>query len=267
MPFKNIFDFSLIFDHSRYKYVCKKQKQSTFREEFETMNTVKTCYMCDKPATSREHAPPKCLFPKEEHSLSGENRRRGMITVPSCDEHNGDKSADDSYLMQILPMSIGLNEVAEFYFKSKVSSLVEKDKKFLKRLNDTAIPVTVHDTETDTFTRTVMFKADHKRILGALNMNARAIYFYHHQTKLNAPFKTFVNFSLIEGSPKLNDLNHAVFTATDGMLNDVCAVRHGQNPEVFFYRTHREGDVELLELTFYGSSKVLFCIDHPAAAA
>ena len=231
------------------------------------MTNVKTCYMCDKPATSREHAPPKCLFPKAAHSLNGVNRRLQMIVVPSCDEHNGDKSADDAYLMQILPMSLGLNAVADHYFNTKVAGLVGKDGKLMKHLRDTAVPVSVHDTEADTWFQTLAFQVDQERIVGGFEMNARAIHFYHHGTKLQAPFKTFTNFSLIEGRPKLNDLVDSMFTMAQGMLDEVGAVPLGHNPEVFSYRIHREGDVELLEFTFYGSSKVLFCIDHPAAAA
>lgn len=104
--------------------------------------------------------------------------------------------------------------------------------------------------------------------MGGFEMNARAIFFHHHHgAKLVAPFKTFTNFSLVDGRPKLNDLVDSMFTMTQGMLDEVGAVSHGHNPEVFTYRIHREADFELLELTFYGSLKVIFCIDHPPAVA
>lgn len=51
-----------------------------------------TCYMCDAEATTVEHVPPKCIFP-ESKDLSSTDKlldfRKQLITVPSCDDHNG----------------------------------------------------------------------------------------------------------------------------------------------------------------------------------
>ncbi|CAI8978818.1 hypothetical protein [Pseudomonas chlororaphis] len=221
-----------------------------------------TCYMCEKPATSREHAPPRCLFPKREHSLNGKDLRVNMITVPSCDEHNGEKSADDTYLMQILPMSIGLNDVAEHYFQSKVGQVLASNKRLVKSLDESAVSVMVHDIEKDQWAQAMAFKVDMDRLMSVLDMNARAIYFHHRGVKLAAKMSSVTNFSLLEGSPKLNDMVNQGMKMADDMLNDVGASRHGNNPDVFFYRIAREGNVELIEFTFYGTSKVLFTLIH-----
>lgn len=52
--------------------------------------------MCDAPATSREHAPPSSFFPHAD--VFGKDVRRNLITVPSCDAHNSNKSKDDEFL-------------------------------------------------------------------------------------------------------------------------------------------------------------------------
>lgn len=228
---------------------------------------LKTCYMCDKPATSREHAPPKCLFPKAKNAFNGKDLRVQMIVVPSCDEHNCDKSSDDEYLMQILPMSIGLNEVADHYFQSKVSNLVKSNKKFVKSLNDSAVPVVVQDLETGVWSRTMAFKIDLPRILSVLEMNARAIYFHHRGKKLSLPFRTLTNFSLIVGSASVNDNVNEAFLQADSLLTEVGVESQGSNPEVFSYKIDRQENVELIEFTFYGSSKAIFVIDHSAKPA
>jgi hypothetical protein len=62
------------------------------------MGMITTCYMCDQPATSKEHVPPRCLFPK--------GQRDRLITVPSCDTHNREKSQDDEYLRDVLNMTL-----------------------------------------------------------------------------------------------------------------------------------------------------------------
>lgn len=40
----------------------------------------KICYWCGAPATSREHVPPRNLFPQ--------GKNKNLITVPSCSRHN-----------------------------------------------------------------------------------------------------------------------------------------------------------------------------------
>src|SRR6266576_4429106 len=68
------------------------------------------CYMCDKPATSHEHVPPKCIFP-ERKDTGGEDLRDQLMTVPSCDEHNTRKSKDDEFLMVSLAGILGNNSI------------------------------------------------------------------------------------------------------------------------------------------------------------
>lgn len=56
---------------------------------------MKSCYMCDNEAVSKEHFPPKVFFPKEDRRYIKE----GLTTVPSCAIHNNDKSSDDMYVL------------------------------------------------------------------------------------------------------------------------------------------------------------------------
>jgi hypothetical protein len=60
--------------------------------------------MCESPATSREHVPPRCLFPDDP------TFRKDLIKVPSCDVHNLRKSKDDELLRHILASAPGNNE-------------------------------------------------------------------------------------------------------------------------------------------------------------
>lgn len=61
-----------------------------------------SCYRCDRPATSREHFPPKAFFPK------GGNLQ--LKTVPSCAIHNNGKSKDDLYLLTHISINAGSGE-------------------------------------------------------------------------------------------------------------------------------------------------------------
>ena len=54
----------------------------------------KFCYFCGGKATTKEHFPPKIFFPE------GVARK----TVPSCQEHNNDKSKDDTYIFTCIAL-------------------------------------------------------------------------------------------------------------------------------------------------------------------
>ena len=56
-----------------------------------TVHKAPLCYLCRRPARTREHVPPKSFFPR------GGNLQ--LMTVPSCEEHNNAKSDDDQYLL------------------------------------------------------------------------------------------------------------------------------------------------------------------------
>ena len=83
------------------------------------MSEAERCYMCDAPATSREHAPPLCLFPefKDVPVTCG----AGLITAPSCDAHNGAKSKDDEFLRAMILMTAApASEAAKNLFMGKL---------------------------------------------------------------------------------------------------------------------------------------------------
>jgi hypothetical protein len=67
------------------------------------MTRASTCYMCDSPETSREHAPPLCFFPETKDV--GRDLRRNLVTVPSCDVHNSKKSKDDEFFRSLVLMA------------------------------------------------------------------------------------------------------------------------------------------------------------------
>ena len=77
-----------------------------------------TCYMCELPETSREHAPPSCFFPEQKGY--GKDLRRGLITVPSCDAHNSVKSKDDEFMRSVIIMTSAPKSLAgRFQFFGK----------------------------------------------------------------------------------------------------------------------------------------------------
>src|SRR5207244_12042286 len=81
------------------------------------------CYMCESPATSREHVPPKNLFP-EAKDTGGKDYRLNLITVPSCDLHNSAKNLDDEFLMFSLAGIVGNNSIGYRHRFGKVERAI-----------------------------------------------------------------------------------------------------------------------------------------------
>lgn len=63
----------------------------------------KRCYYCDNLAINREHVPPKCLFDTQSQNLN-------LIVVPSCEEHNTNKSHLDEKIFFAIRTTAKLSE-------------------------------------------------------------------------------------------------------------------------------------------------------------
>lgn len=74
---------------------------------------AQTCYMCEAPGPTREHVPPQRLFPEQKDTVDGHDRRKNLITVPSCELHNTKKSHEDQYFIFVLESHFLVNEVGE----------------------------------------------------------------------------------------------------------------------------------------------------------
>jgi hypothetical protein len=86
-----------------------------------------TCYMCQSEATSKEHVPPLCLFPEQKDLPKGEDLRKNLITVPSCEVHNIEKSGDDTYLLYLLVLNLPSNEIAYNQYATKIKRDIERN--------------------------------------------------------------------------------------------------------------------------------------------
>ena len=83
------------------------------------VNNMSNCYFCGASATGIEHVPPKCLFPEAKDAF-GVDHRKNLITVPSCDKHNLEKSRDDEFLMASITPVVGNNGTALVQTKTKL---------------------------------------------------------------------------------------------------------------------------------------------------
>lgn len=81
-------------EHFLLLWTLRKASKDDIPFDNQCMNKkTLTCYRCSSAATTKEHFPPRCFFPK------GSGLNLQLKTVPSCTTHNNDKSGDDQFLL------------------------------------------------------------------------------------------------------------------------------------------------------------------------
>lgn len=216
--------------------------------------------MCESTATSREHAPPRCIFPEQKDTPNRTDFRKNLIKVPSCDAHNTEKSKEDSYLMHILPTSIGTNDVGINQFLTKVQRAIARRPKLFGQIVDKAKPVLVHDTIKDKWFHGTAININADRIHKIIEMNARAIYFHENHKKFIGKITTHTNFTIDLNNRFINDKQKELFNESNSLLNNSPSL--GENPEVFSYRFARVNNIELIEFKYYDFTKGLAILHH-----
>lgn len=225
------------------------------------------CYWCSQPAAGREHVPPRCLFPLGADTVDGVGYREQLITVPSCDLHNGAKSQDDEYLLCVLAFSILNNPVGQQQAVSKVLRALKQAPGLTQRLLGTSKEITVEDTESGQIDITLAFKVDTKALESAFEHIARGVFFHHFAKAWAGTVRVLPEFLVVLDSPIAHSRNahiqqrresaNALFSQVD---------RWGANPGVFFYQLIDDPNQfaqKLLRLTFYEKTSVIALFEPP----
>lgn len=216
--------------------------------------------MCDNEATTQEHVPPRCLFPKESDLSNGRNLRCDLITVPSCDEHNSKKSGDDEYLMYTLVMNLPANEIAQHQFSTKIQRAIERNPSLISRIVSDTIPIRYEDMETRESYHSIAVNADKRRLDGSFDHICRALYFHETGSQLKRPIRTLCNFLVSLDSKTAEEDNERVADllrrGEDLLLEEP---EKGTNDPVFSYKLTKPPGTDrvLILLRFYGGLKVL----------
>lgn len=214
--------------------------------------------MCDSPATSVEHAPPKCVFPEQKDTPSGKDYRKNLITVPSCDAHNMARSKDDEYLLHVLAASITSNDVGLNQFLTKAKRALERNPKLVDSLPISDTPAFNYVAASGDPDEAYPVMAQGDRIDKVITCCARAIYFFETGEKFIGPTKAVAGFmSYLD-----NSVNQAVSEAL-GYAKEFLrfAPEKGENKDVFYYKFVEGAGSAVLLLCFYRGTEFLVRLD------
>ncbi len=132
----------------------------------------KTCYNCGGPADTKDHIPPKIIFPKG----CGKN----LITVPSCCKCNHAMSLNDQYFGAILSTAVTRSGASLDVWNQKVQPQLRRKgyEGLLKNLQATSHRVSIPFG--DTIIETFVVEGDSGRLDSVLVKVVRGLFYYHH---------------------------------------------------------------------------------------
>lgn len=214
---------------------------------------MNTCYMCDEPATTKEHVPPKCIFPEKKDTLAQVDYRKDLDCVPSCKKHNNDKSRDDEYLLSVLSSSVTSSDVGLRNYLTKVNRAYKRApglaKKYIQNMEPVEFKRTGGDVE-----QGALIPIEHKRVDSVLLCCARGLFFKKTSKKLLLPGKVITHFALYLDPVLQNSIDETMREA--GLFFNSRA-KIGANIDVFWYNYHECNDYVTFYMCFYGASVVL----------
>src|SRR5579864_8740399 len=188
---------------------------------------LKSCYMCDSPPTSVEHVPPKCFFPEQKDLPSGVDYRKSLITVPSCDVHNSDKSKDDVYLLAVIAAYYDNNQPSKDHYGAKILRALQKSSGFAHCILAGSEKVSFGGE------LTTALRVDTKRFLRGLTNIAYGLYFHTYGSKCPHPIQ--VHTPALHGDNQ--QPRQAVIELVESLRQLLTSTAlQGANPDIFQYQ-------------------------------
>jgi hypothetical protein len=209
--------------------------------------------MCQALATSREHVPPKCIFP--ERKDVGGDFRENLITVPSCREHNGRKSKDDEFLLVSLAGIIGNNSIGYRQRFTKVDRVLKRTSgRLLNQVFKTRKHYEVQLDE-NRYIEVIWGTPDSHRLHRCFDQIVRALYFHHFGAKFDGRVVSLLS-NLTPSDKEAKELYR--FLRDRAALDLRNKERYGANQDVFYYQVTDPDQfgLRLFHVCFYGGVQI-----------
>ncbi len=213
---------------------------------------MKECYYCGKIATSKEHIPPKCLFP--DH-IPGKDYRKNLITVKSCFEHNLEKSSDDEYLLFILTFNTKANEIPVKHLSKKISRAINNPRKSFRSFLRKPKRILYRDSKSGLIVPTYTYEIDVERYEKILKQIAIGLYYYKYKNIFNGEIQVIVNGALSGVSEKINQRQMEISSTFDSVFSVI--KYKGENKEIFKYKIIKNNNIIFLKYVFYEKMEIV----------
>lgn len=208
--------------------------------------------MCNRIATSKEHVPPKCVFPEMKDLKI--DLRKNLITVPSCDIHNSKKSNDDEFQMVCLAGIIGNNSIGYKHKFSKVNRAIINSSG--KLLEEAFTHKKLYEFGSDNnFYKIIWGTPDNIRLLKCFEKNSYALYRHHFNKRFFGEIKVFLGYLYYHDQ---NDETLKNFIKHKISIELKDKPKFGSNPDIFYYQFTDKDEFGIfsLKMCFYGGVEI-----------
>ena len=233
---------SLCFPFGQYiSYAEYKQK--------EKMGNQKQCYRCGEKATSKEHVPPKCLFPELKDNPE-KDFRINLIKVPSCDLHNSKKSKDDEFLLISLASSIQTNNSGYNHFKTKVKRALKRSNyNFLSKIIQDYKQLNIVNSHGENI-NVLKGKADLNRLTNCFESIIFGLFFHQFNKQFDGDIRMLNDFIIPDNKDQMN-LIKLIKESFEKNKKETGVL--GNNSEIFNYQFTSKDEFGMigLKMTFY----------------
>ncbi|NTV05452.1 MAG: hypothetical protein HGA59_02955 [Chlorobiaceae bacterium] len=214
--------------------------------------------MCNEEGTTKEHVPPKCLFPEAKDVEGDKNYKINLITVPSCEAHNTAKSKDDVYLLFFLAANIVSNDVSKQHFSTKIIRAVQRAPHVFAEFAKKNTPVMLKG-EDGKVIHTAAIEIDRDRFESAITHIAHGIYYHKYNSSFPGEVIVFTEGLMDlgrEDSVAFNEKVQGLGVMIDEYMKNTPL--EGNNPDIFTFQLNQDShsDQTVIRLNFYNDFKV-----------
>ena len=167
-------------------------------------------YCCERPGSTRDHVPPKCLFPADVSDL---------IRVPSCPACNGGFSKDDEYFRNMLAMNASSKDAkaTPFTFDSLMRAIERPEARGMASAISESLYRADLITDAGLYAGTVdVYRLDQDRLERVVERIGRALFWHHSGRALSPDVNTWATAAW--GFPKIPPAAQAGFAEAAAKL-------------------------------------------------
>ena len=196
--------------------------------EINLKDLEKCCY-CERPATGRDHLPPKNIFPNP--------RPTNLITVPTCKKCNQSASKDDEYFGYIIIAGSVQHPLAEQLFRTKKMDKIRRRPALGYSLLKDFVDIDVYKGNIYLGTQPGM-RSRGKRINPVMERVTKGFIFHHLKYRLPVNYNVMVS----KVNPPLSK------TQTDSIAS---LELHSIGEEILSYRFYQDDNDPFISYWFF----------------
>ncbi len=191
--------------------------------EIPSRNNVESCIYCGEEADTRDHVPPKCLFPKPRTDM-------GMVTVPACLKCNKSYEKDDVLFAVATCLEAYIDHPqATRAWETSLRPLVLKSPGFRAMLSSNILPGGVRTPGGLHLPDRFAMRYSKPRMTRVIERIVRGLLWEHYKLTVDAQnqFEVFRNQDL---DPEVAEIINSR-TKSSWIGGDIFRYRHGLTPD------------------------------------